>query len=874
MIHGWIKGKHGQGPKIPTIGSKVPIAKPTVVVDKGNKRKAVKASARWIWIPKQTSSDQGLNFNGVLVTFKKYQYIDTQGKLKHMTGNISYLSEYEPFNGGYVSFGHGRGKITVYHKTKDVDEQSFIAIIHQKTNHALLQYHLFSCFLSQEEPKKIVDVLKDPSWVLKNKKDERGIVIRNKARLVAQGHTQEEGIDYEEVFAPIVRIEAIRLFLAYTSYMGFTVYQMDVKSAFLYGTINEEVYVIQPFGFQDPEFPHRVYKGKDGTGKDVELHLYRSMIGSLMYLTSSRSDIMFDVCACARHQVTPKECHLYDVKRIFRRLISWQCKKQTIVATSTTEAEYVAAASGCGQVLWIQNQLLDHGRITRETIRISQSKVPLPGVDETTFPSGDVRYGEAYPTDTSLDVGQDRENIIKTSTMPHEELPRVTSLGGGEGDQREDLLVVDTVKDSDKSANKGSDSTNKMSHVLGSLGATNILASRGLRSVFTTVGLSVAAASIDISPVVATASGSFPTAAIFTTASVATPTTRVTRSSRGVVIGSSSPKFVNIPSISKKDKGKGKMTEPEQPSKEEVLEQMSIQLARDLEAKFAQEDLIIREKVERDFEIARIHAERKLEVMIARLDRSNEMTAKYLSEYEQAAVGLSHDEKLESERLKRLRIQLDKERSKKLKTAEASGTEPSQEQQSEDPKELSEEELKKMIKLVPVEELYIEALHVKYPIIDLEIYSEGQRKCRKIIRVGNHSKVYQMFEDMLFDRVDLDKLWSLVKETCSTTEVIDEKAKELWVELKRLYEPDSRDPLWALQRYMHDPLVWRLYDTCGVHHVSTGRGHQIFMLVEKDYPLTKGLTTLMVSNKLQVDQYLEMANELLMKIYIIANSPR
>nr|GFA53553.1 hypothetical protein [Tanacetum cinerariifolium] len=105
-----------------------------------------------------------------------------------------------------------------------------------------------------------------------------------------------------------------------------------------------------------------------------------------------------------------------------------------------------------------------------------------------------------------------------------------------------------------------------------------------------------------------------------------------------------------------------------------------------------------------------------------------------------------------------------------------------------DPKELSEEDLKKMMELVPVEELYIEALQK-------------------------------------FDREDLDKLWSLVKETCSTTEVIDEKAKELWVELKRLYEPDSRDPIWALQRYMHDPLVWRLYDTCGVYHVSIGRGH-------------------------------------------------
>ncbi|GJU17254.1 retrovirus-related pol polyprotein from transposon TNT 1-94 [Tanacetum coccineum] len=97
-------------------------------------------------------------------------------------------------------------------------------------------------------------------WVFRNKKDERGIVIRNKARLVAQGYTQEERIDYDEVFAPVARIEAIRLFLAYASFKDFVVYQMDVKSAFLYGKIEEEVYVCQPLGFEDLDFPDRVYK--------------------------------------------------------------------------------------------------------------------------------------------------------------------------------------------------------------------------------------------------------------------------------------------------------------------------------------------------------------------------------------------------------------------------------------------------------------------------------------------------------------------------------------------------------------------------------------------------------------------------------------
>ncbi|GKG05096.1 putative ribonuclease H-like domain-containing protein, partial [Tanacetum coccineum] len=97
-------------------------------------------------------------------------------------------------------------------------------------------------------------------WVYKNKRDERGVVVRNKSRLVAQGYTQEEGIDHDEVFAPVARIEAMRLFLAFASFMGFIVYQMDVKSTFLYGTIDEEVYVSQPPCFIDSDHHKKVYK--------------------------------------------------------------------------------------------------------------------------------------------------------------------------------------------------------------------------------------------------------------------------------------------------------------------------------------------------------------------------------------------------------------------------------------------------------------------------------------------------------------------------------------------------------------------------------------------------------------------------------------
>nr|GEY61083.1 hypothetical protein [Tanacetum cinerariifolium] len=186
---------------------------------------------------------------------------------------------------------------------------------------------------------KIYDALQDPSLVEATQEELLQFKIQNVWTLV-DWPKREEGIDYDEVFAPVARIEAIRLFLAYASFMGFTVYYMDVKSAFLYGTIDEEVkhredfILVQVyvddiiFGSSNPQLcrefkalVHEKFKmsvmdvrssntpmdkenpwGKDRTGKDVDLHLYRSMTRSLMYLTASRPDIMFTVCACARHQ--------------------------------------------------------------------------------------------------------------------------------------------------------------------------------------------------------------------------------------------------------------------------------------------------------------------------------------------------------------------------------------------------------------------------------------------------------------------------------------------------------------------------------------------------------------------------------------------
>ncbi|GKA91277.1 putative ribonuclease H-like domain-containing protein [Tanacetum coccineum] len=485
------------------------------------------------------------------------------------------------------------------------NEEALIAFINKqrRINHKDFQNCLFAFFLSQMEPKKITQALDDESWVEAMQEELLQFKLLNVWKLVdlplgkkAIGHRQEEGIDYDEVFAPVAKIEAIRLFLAFSSYMNFIVYQMDVKSAFLYGTIEEEVYVNQPPGFVDPEFPNRVYKVekalyglhqaprawyetlssyllengfrrgtidktlfikkikndillvqvyvddiifgstqkslstefkqlmhrrfqmssmgeltlflglqveqrkdgiflsqdkyindilkkfgfsnvktaktpmethkplvKDEKNTDVDVHLYRSMIGSLMYLTSSRPDIMFAVCACSRFKVQPKASHMHAVKRIFRylkgqptlglwypkdspldliaysnsdytgasldrksktggcqflgcRLILWQCKKQSFVANSTTEAEYIVASNCCGQVLvfdckhWYA-QSLKHGLRGGQNTKVPQSGGPPNKVgDEAVHKESSDRMERAATTASGLEAEHDSGN--------------------------------------------------------------------------------------------------------------------------------------------------------------------------------------------------------------------------------------------------------------------------------------------------------------------------------------------------------------------------------------------------------------------------------------------------------------------------------
>ncbi|GKB89945.1 retrovirus-related pol polyprotein from transposon TNT 1-94, partial [Tanacetum coccineum] len=370
------------------------------------------------------------------------------------------------------------GKWTKNHPIANVIGDPSYSVSTRKQLQTDAMWCYFDAFLTSVEPKNYKEAMLEPSWIdamqeeiheferlqvwelvpcpdlvmliklkwiFKVKKDECGGVLKNKARLVAKGYRQEEGIDFEESFAHVSRIEAIHIFIVNAATKNMTIYHMDVKTAFLNGEIHEVVYVSQPKGFIDPDKPNHVYRikkalyglkqapracprgifinqsnyaleiikkysmlssdpvdtpmvdksklDKDLQGKPVDPTHYRGMIGSLMYLTSSRPDLVFAVCMCAQYQAKPTEKHLHEVKQIFRylkgtidmglwyskdfcitltayadadhagrqdtrqstsgsaqflgdKLVSWSSKKKKSTAISSTEAEYIAL-SGC-----------------------------------------------------------------------------------------------------------------------------------------------------------------------------------------------------------------------------------------------------------------------------------------------------------------------------------------------------------------------------------------------------------------------------------------------------------------------------------------------------------------------------------------------
>ncbi|GJZ93648.1 putative ribonuclease H-like domain-containing protein [Tanacetum coccineum] len=284
----------------------------------------------------------------------------------------------------------------------------------------------------EEQITKIIRTAYLPVFSL-NKNLKRNKKVRNKARLVEQGYTQEEGINYDEVFALVARIEAIRLFLAYASFMGFIVYQINVKSAFLYGTIEEEVYVCQPpvlkihsslikFIRLSPEGTEGRYSVSAGTtstpietnkalikdkeAKDVDVHLYRSMIGSLMYLTASRPDIMFAVCACARYA-------LIKNPTIYVSLIEKFWQTASVRTVDNGEQEINATVDG------------KEFTITEASVR---RHLQLANADRE-----GCSVERAATIATSLEVVQDSSNIAKTQSTatPTEPISQETGSDGG-----------------------------------------------------------------------------------------------------------------------------------------------------------------------------------------------------------------------------------------------------------------------------------------------------------------------------------------------------------------------------------------------------------------------------------------------------------
>nr|GFA00215.1 hypothetical protein [Tanacetum cinerariifolium]GFA00640.1 hypothetical protein [Tanacetum cinerariifolium] len=370
--------------------------------------------------------------------------------------------------------------------------------------------------------------------------------------------------------------------------------------------------------------------------------------------------------------------------------------------------------------------------------RIAQSSALLTVEDEPASPVRDVSEGEACPTESGFIAYQDRATIAKSSTLPHDSAPRA---------QEEEIVRlkerVQVLDDREGGIN------------------------------------------------VPTSSGSIPTAGL--------PATII---STGSEVGPTASPIVT------RRKGKEVMVESDTPKMKKLQEQIDAQVARELEKQQEKEDMRMNEQIARDTKVARIHAEEELQGMIDSLDKSNETIAKYLQEYQEFALELPLEKRIElisdlvedfipmgskeeTERLKGKGLNLEKEHVKKQKSSEeAPETETSIE-------EFTKEKMKEMMQLVLVEDVYVQSLQVKHPIIDWKVHTEGQRSYWQIIRLGGNSACYQFFIDLLkqLDREDLNQLWALVKEYLSIRPATCEKEMELWVEHKRMYKPDPEDQL-------------------------------------------------------------------------------
>nr|GEY85585.1 hypothetical protein [Tanacetum cinerariifolium] len=427
--------------------------------------------------------------------------------------------------------------------------------------------------------------------------------------------------------------------------------------------------------------------------------------------------------------------------------------------------------------------------------RIAQSSALPPVADEPASPVRDVNQMEACPTDYGFIADQDRATIAKSSTLPHDSAPRVTSPAAEEGSMQQSINELTAFCTSLQ---------RQHSVLLAKFQAQEVEINRLKERVqiLEAKGGVIGDRSGDDAPI-----------------------------KRGVWMKGrklkkdrcSTPAEGSVPTGSE-----------EVPTASLVFATATV-VARELEEQLAREDQRRAEQIARDAEIARIHAEKELQSMIDGLDSNNENIAKYLEEYRQFSSELPMEKRIE------LINDLVKYQDNYTKKSSEEITE-----EAKSPEEVTEEKIKEMMQLVLIEEVYVEALQVKHPIIDWEVHTEVQRAYWKIKSKETHSK----------------------------RPATSDKEMELWVELSRLYEPNVEDQLWThTQNFMHAPAKWKLYDKCRVHPL-TSKDKDIFMLVEKDYPIRKGLELVMICYKLQVENYSQMADDLVRKIYNIANSPR